>query len=157
MEADAVLEVLACLERAGCRAWVAGGWGVDALVGRQTRGHRDLDLAIDAGGEATALTGLAGLGYTIEADWRPIRVELSATGSRSVDLHPVRFDARGLGRQADFGGRHFEYPTGCFVTGRIGGRVVGCLSAELQSRFRAGYDLRPADRHDLTLLAALKR
>jgi lincosamide nucleotidyltransferase A/C/D/E len=26
-------------------AWVGGGWGVDALVGRQTRSHAD--LAVD--------------------------------------------------------------------------------------------------------------
>jgi lincosamide nucleotidyltransferase A/C/D/E len=74
-----------------------------------------------------------------------------------VDLHPVRFDARGHGRQVDLGGGHFEYPSGCFMTGRIGDRVVGCLSVELQLRFRAGYALRDVDRHDLALLAALDR
>lgn len=34
------------LTAAGIRVWVDGGWGVDALVGRQTRHHDDLaDLA----------------------------------------------------------------------------------------------------------------
>ena len=42
-----VVEILSDLRAAGCRVWVAGGWGVDALVGRQTRPHRDLDLAVD--------------------------------------------------------------------------------------------------------------
>jgi lincosamide nucleotidyltransferase A/C/D/E len=42
-----VLAVLDALAHAGCRAWVGGGWGVDALVGRPTRSHRDLDLAIE--------------------------------------------------------------------------------------------------------------
>jgi hypothetical protein len=32
------------LEREGIRSWVIGGWGIDALVGRQTREHHDLDL-----------------------------------------------------------------------------------------------------------------
>jgi lincosamide nucleotidyltransferase A/C/D/E len=157
MVAEAVLEVLSSLEHAGCRVWVAGGWGVDALVGAQTRAHRDVDLAIDADDEADALTALARLGYTIETDWRPTRVELVAAGSRWVDLHPVRFDAHGHARQADLDGGHFEYPSGCFVTGRIGGRLVGCLSVELQLRFRAGYELRDVDRHDLALLATLDR
>jgi len=29
------------------RVWIAGGLGVDALVGRQTPIHSDLDLAVD--------------------------------------------------------------------------------------------------------------
>jgi lincosamide nucleotidyltransferase A/C/D/E len=158
MVAKAVLEVLSSLERARCRAWVvAGGWGVDALVGEKTRAHRDVDLAIDADDEADALRALAGLGYTIETDWRTARVELVAAGSRWVDLHPMRFDAHGHGREADLGGGSSEYPSGCFVTGRIGGRVVGCLSVELQLRFRAGYESRDVDRHDLALLATLDR
>jgi lincosamide nucleotidyltransferase A/C/D/E len=42
-----VIEVLDCLEQAGIHVWVDGGWGVDALVGEQTRDHSDLDLALD--------------------------------------------------------------------------------------------------------------
>ena len=41
--AQAVL-VCAGLADAGVRFWLAGGWGVDALAGRQTRSHRDLDV-----------------------------------------------------------------------------------------------------------------
>lgn len=136
--------------------WVAGGWGVDALVGEQTREHRDLDLAIDADDEAGALRTLAGLGYTIETDWRPVRVELAAAGARWVDLHPVRFDLDGNGLQADLDGGSFQYPRGCFVSGRISGRTVQCLSADQQRRFRVGYELRDVDRHDLSLLATRK-
>ena len=134
-------------------AWVAGGWGVDALVGEQTREHRDLDLAID--GETDALAALAGLGYAIETDWRPARVELAASGERWVDLHPVTFTADGHGRQADLDGGHFDYPPECFVTGRIGGRAVPCLSVEQQRRFHTGYEPRDVDRHDLALLDRL--
>lgn len=36
--------MLAVLGGAGADVWVGGGWGIDALVGRQTRQHRDLDL-----------------------------------------------------------------------------------------------------------------
>jgi lincosamide nucleotidyltransferase A/C/D/E len=153
--ARSVLEVLSALERVSCRAWVAGGWGVDALVGEQTREHRDLDLAIDCECEAAALAALARLGYAIETEWRPVRVELAAPGSRWVDLHPVRFDAHGDGRQAGLDGGHFEYPRGSFMSGVIDGHEVGCLSAELQRRFHTGYELRDVDRHDLALLDRL--
>jgi lincosamide nucleotidyltransferase A/C/D/E len=63
MELGEVLGVLADLTEAGCSVWVAGGWGVDALVGRQTRSHRDLDLALDADNETVALgcSGAPGL------------------------------------------------------------------------------------------------
>jgi len=55
MDLGEVLAVLAYLIEAGCSVWVAGGWGVDALVGRQTRLHRDLDLALDAHNQTVAL------------------------------------------------------------------------------------------------------
>jgi lincosamide nucleotidyltransferase A/C/D/E len=152
-----IAEVLEALSAHGCRFWIAGGWGVDALVGVRTREHRDLDLAIDDAVEADALRALHALGYEVETDWRPARVELGADGGRWVDLHPVRFDARGHGRQADGRGGQFEYPAGCFTTGRIGGSVVPCLSASLQLRFREGHDLRDVDRHDIGLLTAIAR
>ena len=41
MNADAVVEVLAALENASVQVWLDGGWGVDALLGEQTRGHTD--------------------------------------------------------------------------------------------------------------------
>jgi lincosamide nucleotidyltransferase A/C/D/E len=34
------------LENLGIEMWVDGGWGVDALLGEQTRPHKDLDIAI---------------------------------------------------------------------------------------------------------------
>jgi lincosamide nucleotidyltransferase A/C/D/E len=55
MDLGEVLGVLADLAEAGCAVWVAGGWGVDALIGRQTRLHRDLDLSLDARYETAAL------------------------------------------------------------------------------------------------------
>jgi hypothetical protein len=72
MHAAEVIEVLDGLDRAGVRHWVGGGWGVVALTGRQTRAHRDLDLAVDAGDLPACLVVLTGLGYTAETDWRPV-------------------------------------------------------------------------------------
>jgi len=151
-----VLAVLASLTFDDCRAWVGGGWGVDALVGRQTRPHRDLDLAIDANHEAATLEALASLGFAVETDWRPVRVELVGGGDRWVDLHPVVFDSAGHGRQADVDGGRFAYPPGCFTSGSIGGRNVPCLSIEQQLRFHTGYELRDIDRHDLAVLHGLQ-
>jgi lincosamide nucleotidyltransferase A/C/D/E len=41
-----VIDLCATLEVSGVEIWIDGGWGVDALLGEQTRPHRDLDIAI---------------------------------------------------------------------------------------------------------------
>jgi lincosamide nucleotidyltransferase A/C/D/E len=153
---DEVVEVLDRLDRAGVRHWVAGGWGVAALAGRQTREHRDLDLAIDAQDLDTCLRVLSQLGYAAETDWLPARIELRAPGARWVDVHPVHFSADGHGHQPDLGGGHFDYPPAAFATGSIGNRLVNCLSAQQQRQFRTGYEHRPQDIHDLAELDALQ-
>ena len=155
MSAEQAVAVLDALAAAGCRAWVGGGWGVDALVGRQTRPHRDLDVVADAAAEAAALEALERLGYAVGTDWRPVRVELGAPGLGWVDLHPMVLDAAGNGLQAGLDGASFAYPADCFVTGTIAGRPVGCLSVERQVLFHSGYEPREVDRADLALLQDL--
>ena len=160
LTAAEVLRVLAALDAGGQRAWIAGGWGVDALVGRQTRVHRDLDLAVDAAEASVdqALVVLHGIGYKIETDWRPTRVELAAEGQRWVDLHPVVFDDHGTGWQTNVDDLPpFRYPPEAFTRGYIEGEAVGCLSVEQQLRFHTGYQPRPQDLADIKLLRLLHR
>jgi lincosamide nucleotidyltransferase A/C/D/E len=155
MRIDDAIVVLDALDGAGVRYWVAGGWGVAALAGRQTREHRDLDLAVDAANLDGCLAVLGDLGYRAETDWLPVRIELRASGDRWVDVHPVTFDDHGHGRQAGPDGGHFEYPPDAFSRGSIAGRSVRCLSARQQRTFRSGYEHRPQDAHDLAQLDAL--
>ncbi len=59
MTARDVLDTLDMLAPAAIPVWLDGGWGIDALVGYQTREHDDLDLVIaldkaDAAREALA-------------------------------------------------------------------------------------------------------
>jgi lincosamide nucleotidyltransferase A/C/D/E len=154
---DDVIEVLDALEKATVRSWTAGGWGVDLLVGAETRAHRDLDLAVHAGDYERCMATLEGLGYVAETDWLPLRVEVAASGERWVDVHPVRFDVHRLGIQGDPAGVHFVYPPEAFTTGWLAGRAVPCLSVDQQRLFHSGYALRPQDEHDLELLDALSR
>lgn len=46
MSATQAAAILRDLEASGIRFWVRGGWGVDALLGRSTREHHDLDLLL---------------------------------------------------------------------------------------------------------------
>ncbi|MEV4134979.1 hypothetical protein AB0J72_22730 [Dactylosporangium sp. NPDC049742] len=147
-----VHQVLDALEAAGCPHWISGGWGIDALVGRQTREHRDLDLAVDGAREAEALRALEALGYRIETDWRPVRVEVAGPGGGYVDLHPVAFTDDGAGRQEGLDGGWFDYPRADLTIGTIGGWAVPCISKRLQQVFHQGYEPREVDRADLRLL-----
>jgi lincosamide nucleotidyltransferase A/C/D/E len=147
-----VFEVLRALSAVGCRFWLEGGWGVDALLGRQTRPHRDLDVDLDARCAEAALTVLAAMGYTIETDWRPNRVELKAPARGRVDLHPLLIDDDGTARQAALEGGFHVFPRSFFVTGSLAGVPVPCVSVTAQRRFRTGYELRDIDLHDLAVL-----
>jgi lincosamide nucleotidyltransferase A/C/D/E len=154
---EEVTRVLDVLDAAGKRYWVAGGWGVAVLAGQQTRVHRDLDLAIDAAGLDACLGALRDLGYVVETDWLPVRVELKGAGDVWVDVHPVSFDSSGRGRQAALDGTDFEYPPDAFSAGLLRGRRIPCLSREQQRVFHHGYALQPKDRHDLQQLEQLDR
>ena len=153
MRADDVLAVLAVLRGAGADVWIGGGWGIDALIGRQTRPHRDLDLMHRRSQEPAVVAALAAAGFVETLDWRPVRFAVTDPQGREVDLHPLVFAADGSAEQASPGPEHpFRYPASCFVTGTILGSVVPCLSAEQQVCFHQGYEPSDHDRHDMAQL-----
>jgi lincosamide nucleotidyltransferase A/C/D/E len=156
MSLEDVLAVLDALSSIGCRFWLEGGWGVDALVGRQTRPHRDVDVDIDAECEDAALAVLQDLGYEVETDWRPNRVELVAAGHRWVDLHPLLLDGDGSARQVALGGGFHLFPASYFVMGSLSGVPIPCISLQAQRLFHRGYEQRENDAHDLALLDGLE-
>lgn len=153
MAPDDVADVLALLADADPR--VLGGWGVDALVGRQTRGHRDLDLAVRADALDDSVAALIDHGYLVVTDWLPVRVELVDGADRVVDLHPLRFAEDGSAWQAGLGDSHYDYPADCWTRGCIGGRVVVCVADAWQRLAHSGYEPRPIDLHDLAVLDEL--
>jgi lincosamide nucleotidyltransferase A/C/D/E len=152
MTASAVLDAMAALRGGGIAAWVAGGWAVDAVVGEQTRPHRDLDLAVRFEQLDATLEILAGLGYETSLDLLPVRLVVTDAGGRTIDLHPVLFDASGHGRQSGGGDRVFDYPPDGFGEGTIDGVAVPCLSAEQLVRFHLGYEPLGHDRRDMDVL-----
>ncbi len=154
MDEPDVLLVLETLEGSGVPVAVAGGWAIDALVGRVTRRHGDLDLAVDADHIGRAIAALSAVGLEVRADERPARIVVGDE-RRAVDLHPVRWDRAGTGRQQGLDGEVFVYPPGSTDSvGHIGGRAVRCLSPELLVRFHLGYEPRDVDRRDMAILAA---
>jgi lincosamide nucleotidyltransferase A/C/D/E len=153
MTADDVLHVLALLRRAEADVWIAGGWGIDALIGEQTRDHRDLDVMHRQDQEAAVVAALAEAGFVQSLDCRPIRFVVTAPDGREIDLHPLVFAEDGSAVQASpEPERPFTYPSSCFVTGVINGTPVPCLSAEQQVYFHQGYQPSQRDRHDMAQL-----
>jgi lincosamide nucleotidyltransferase A/C/D/E len=154
MTADEVLEVLEACAAQGLPVWVDGGWAVDAVLGRQTRPHEDLDLAarVEDGHALEAL--LAGLGLVRQAGgpaWNPVYRD---GGGRSVDLHLFRLDAEGRGVM-DPEDPAVAYPAGSFDgRGVIAGRAVDCLPADILWRLKTGYPPRDRDLLDLAALQA---
>jgi lincosamide nucleotidyltransferase A/C/D/E len=63
MTASDVVEVLGWLRAAAVDVWLDGGWGVDALVGEETREHKDLDLIVRDTHEARMREVLADHGF----------------------------------------------------------------------------------------------
>ena len=155
MSADDVLSVMTLLRAARADVWIGGGWGIDALLGRETRPHRDLDLMHRVEQEPMVVAALAGAGFAETLDWRPVRFVVTDPAGREIDLHPLAFAPDGSAVQASLErDRPFVYPARCFVTGRIGDSAVGCLSAEQQVYFHQGYEPKEHDRHDMAQLRA---
>jgi lincosamide nucleotidyltransferase A/C/D/E len=157
LNADDVLTVLDQLDRVGLVAWLDGGWGVDALLGHQSRPHRDVDLAIARADRAAAQAALAGLGFRHDptaVPGLPARAPLVDDDGRQVDLHLLVFDDRGNGWQEIGVDAWGAYPAADLTAvGTVGGRQVRCCAPELQVRHHLGYPLTATDRHDLRLLA----
>ena len=99
-----MLRVMDVLRSGGVRVAIGGGWGIDALLGEQTRAHRDLDLSFDADHERRVITSLRQAGFSLHEDQRPVRFVIQDAAGREIDLHPVVFDATGAGVQAGFEG-----------------------------------------------------
>ncbi|MFE7136968.1 nucleotidyltransferase domain-containing protein [Streptomyces sp. NPDC057644] len=151
-------DALALLERLsahGVDACVGGGWGVDALLGTQTRDHSDLDLWAPAAHLHPLFAALAEAGVDRVFPWpgdRPWNFVLHDGVRLRVDLHLYE-------RLAD-GSLHYgpavdgdTFPAEALDgDGSIAGTTVRCESAEWAVRFHTGYPAREVDRHDVPLL-----
>src|SRR5256885_1277411 len=85
------------LDPQGIPYWVMGGWGVDALLHRETRPHKDLDLLV-ALGDLPPLWNLLGeRGFILQYVWRENRWL-----GEETDRQPTAFVvADGQGRELD--------------------------------------------------------
>jgi lincosamide nucleotidyltransferase A/C/D/E len=157
MTLEDVVEVLAALDAGGIDYWVDGGWGIDALLGRQTREHRDLDLGVRLDDVQRIETLLPHFRRESAEEW-PGFLLLKDERGRVVDLLFVeRSEAGELWQQlaGERRLRHQESET--HSSGYIGGRWVRCASLALQLKHHDHPDATDQDRLDLGALERERR
>lgn len=150
VDAPAVLELYQWLESAGVPVWLDGGWCVDALIGRQTRPHADLDIAVERRHAPQLQTLLLGRGYRHCP--RPDTTEWNFALERAavvVDVHVFEYDQAGRNVYG------IEYPFGA-LTGRgvILQTAVRCVAPEWMLTFKTAFAPREKDLVDLEALRA---
>ena len=156
MDARRVLEVLDHLAARNLQAWLDGGWGIDALLGRQTRPHDDLDLIVQLDDLSRVEQALRELGYVFTGCERPGIVEyLVDAEGHQVDVHPVRFTETGEALYTMTNGEDWIYPPGALTgIGDILGRAVPCQTPDVILVAHAtGYGLDEAHERDVIALS----
>jgi Aminoglycoside-2''-adenylyltransferase len=86
--------------------WIDGGWGVDALLGEQTRIHRDLDIAVQHRHVPRLRALLEARGYkdVPRDDTRDCNFVLGDDLGHQIDVHSYRspLDAQRLPASREF-------------------------------------------------------
>ena len=150
-----VLAILDIADELALTMFIAGGWGVDALVGHQTRSHNDLDVSLETAEAELLEATVADLGFELVVDWSPGRRAWQHPDGREIDVHPLDLDENGSYRLTTHDGQIFEMPPGSYVTGTIGDRPVQCLAVHKQLEYHQGYEPADKDLHDLAILQRL--
>jgi lincosamide nucleotidyltransferase A/C/D/E len=149
VDAEEVVRLYRALDERGVAVRVDGGWCVDALLGRETRAHSDLDLAVARVDEPGLLAVLGELGYRRlpgPADDADNYVLTDDRGAR-VDVHVHEFDADGRLVSG------IAYPRAALTgSGTIAGAPVRCIAPEWMLRFKTAYPPAAKDLADVRAL-----
>ena len=151
MEKKDVIDLYNKLEHLAIKIWIDGGWGVDALLGKQTRVHKDLDIAIQQKDLSAFLKLLEGLEYSeIKLDIaQPHNFVLADKYGREIDVHVVILDDQGNGIYGPIKNGEM-YPAASLTgKGRLDDLEVNCISPEYVVKFHSGYSLQEKDYQDV--------
>jgi lincosamide nucleotidyltransferase A/C/D/E len=144
-----VVAFVEILRKHGIEVCLDGGWGVDALLGWQSRPHADLDIALEHRHVPTVRALLEAHGYrdVPRDDTRDCNFVMGDEMGRLVDFHTYSFDENG---KLTFG---LDYPPESLAgSGVVAGVPVRCITPEWMVKFHSGYELDEGDYHDVRLL-----
>ena len=146
---DAV-ELLNLAAEHGIKVFLDGGWGVDALIGRETRIHEDIDLVVEEKDCGRWIDILKKLGFSeVIMEYTTEDHTVWKDGKdRVVDLHRFFDTQREMICYEDN-----LFPKEVFSgKGMIGTVEVDCIDPENQVQFHLGYAHDEKDVHDVMLL-----
>jgi len=149
MTAADVVDFIQLAERNQIEIWIDGGWGVDALLGKETRPHGDLDIALRHEDVPKLRSLLEAKGYQNipRDDTRDCNFVLGDEEGHQIDFHSFTFDENG---KNIFG---CEYPLESLTgIGSINNYPVKCISPEWIVKFHTGYALDENDYRDISAL-----
>lgn len=149
MKAEDVVEIVKLCEQNGIEVYVDGGWGIDALLGEQTRKHGDLDIALPHKHVPKLRELLQAKGYKDipRNDTTDSNFVLGDDNGHEIDFHSYTFDENGN----NVYGVAYE-PRHLTGTGTINGYSVKCIPADVMIEFHSGYELDENDYHDVKAL-----
>jgi lincosamide nucleotidyltransferase A/C/D/E len=164
--AEDAIHIYQKLTAHGIPIWLSGGWGIDALLGEETRPHKDLDFFVLLDDVVRVCRIMACSGYRLKELWSenrwaldsartrvPTAFVLRDSAGRELDLHAIQIDAQGNGNPTWAEAEDFILSIQDLTTmGRIAGMAVPCISFEMQMRAHAGYTLPELQRRDLARL-----
>lgn len=155
MTASDVTAFYRAMQGLGIEIWLDGGWGVDALLGRQTRPHGDLDIVVQQKDLETLVAWLAARGYreAPREDTCPWNFALGDGEGREIDLHVIVLDDAGNGLYGPPERGEGSYPAEALQgRGLVDGLAVRCTSPAFQVRSHSGYDIDETDYADVKAL-----
>ena len=156
MTSPALVELLRLIEGAAILVWLDGGWGVDALLGTQTRAHKDVDIILSVGEVPKLRELLARKGFAVKEGKPPDSFVLADGAGLEIDVHSVSFDGEGNGVYRMQNGEDWVYTAEHLSGGgKVGALTVRCLTPEAQVLCHAdGYVPAEKDYQDMELLEA---
>jgi lincosamide nucleotidyltransferase A/C/D/E len=148
MKEETVVDLLKKSDFIDVDIWVTGGWGVDALLGQQSRLHNDIDLFVQKKDRVVFTEMIRSNGYHEANIEETDTIVWRGTNDSIIDLHLFEFTEEGA-----LCFQNKIYPADIFNgTGTIGGIRVRCMPAEAQVLYHQGYRQNEKDRHDVLLL-----
>ncbi len=159
--------VVESLESQGLSYWLAGGWGVDALVQRQTRRHKDIDIIIDdfERNEPEVRQAFLALGFhhiTMDQGgvWMPWRSNFEDRAGHRIELLGIDWAhlqgifilAEQSSTSSNKGPSSEDLARKVLTVGKLNDRQIPCLTYEAQLLFHTGYPLETMAHDDLSVL-----
>jgi len=122
------------LENIGIEVWMDGGWGVDALLGKQLRPHKDLDIAVQWKDVPELRQALAAQGYKQIREDNEWNFVVADNLGHEIDVHTFIYDDNGNVAEG------IMYPAESLTgTGVIDNHSVKCISPKYMVEFLAPW------------------